>query len=129
MWLFKKKGATLNPLFEKEMTILRPLPIGKKQFDEWSARIIAAAQVPGATIESQKFALAAMLQQLDSTEFAKDDFYFVKCLKKGAVNQTAQAIMKEIKEAHEKKKTESGAVTPDAKAPDEVLRDGNVQGT
>jgi len=87
----------------------RPLPIGRKEFEEWSDRIIAGAMMkPGdleddATIfkKSQKYALAGMLMHLGPTESHKPDAYFIHCMRKYAINQTAHTLIQEIN--HERK--------------------------
>lgn len=90
----------------------RALPIGKTQFEEWSDRIIAGAMV-GASVRSQKWALAEMVMHLNPTEAFKEDAHFILKLRKAAVNETCAAIMREIKEAHEneKKLAEATATT------------------
>ena len=75
----------------------RPLPIGRKQFMEWSDRIISGAMVE-ADEESLRFSLSAMIMQLGPTEAFREDAYFILSLRKAAVNQTAHAMMMEIKE-------------------------------
>src|ERR1035438_6271822 len=89
---------------KKEMMEKRPLPIGKKQFEEWSDRIIAGAMVD-ASPRSLKFSLASMLlHNLSSTESFKEDAYFIHCLRKAAANQTAHFIMETIKAEQLKEK-------------------------
>lgn len=83
----------------------RPLPMGRIEFDEWSDRIIAGALIPGGAdcpqifIEGQKFALANMLMHLGPTESHKPDMFFVKSLRKFAINQVADTVRKELHEA------------------------------
>lgn len=86
----------------------RPLPIGRKEFEDWSDRIIGASMVE-AEKESLKFSLAAMIMQLAPTEAFREDAYFILSLRKAAVNQTAHAIMTELKEAQMKKQAEDTA--------------------
>lgn len=88
---------------KEEMMVKRPLPIGRTQFLEWSDRIIAGAMVE-ASIRSQRFALAAMLLHIGSVESFKEDAFFIHSLRKGAVNETAQFIMQEIKTEQEAEK-------------------------
>lgn len=81
------------------------LPIGRTEFEQWSNKIIAKANFE-ATVESQKFTLAAMLLTNDKID---EDFYVQK-LQKAATEQTAREIMREIKEAkiaEEKNNTEA----------------------
>jgi hypothetical protein len=77
----------------------RPLPIGRKEFEEWSDRIISGCLIPGVTPESIKFALADQLLHLSPTEDHKEDMFFIKSLRKFAVNQTADEMRKEIRDA------------------------------
>src|ERR1035438_8208296 len=86
--MFRKK----NPLLERQ-----PLPMGRKQFDDWSDRIISIANIVADT-DSQKFALADMLLHLGPTESHKEDAHFVHYLRKVAVNQVADAMRNEIRE-------------------------------
>lgn len=115
--VFTRKETILGQLTE-----LRPLPLGRKEFEEWSDRIISGALLP-ATAESQKFALAEMIMHIKPTEDHVDDAYFIKCLRKSAANQIAYAVMEELralakarlsKEAEDKKLklVEPGAVPP-----------------
>lgn len=96
---------------QDQMLEKRPLPIGKKQFEEWSDRIISGALI-NATPESLKFALASMLLHLGPTESFREDAYFILSLRKGAVNETAHAMMVEIKEIQEAKKKQAAATAP-----------------
>jgi hypothetical protein len=87
----------------------RPLPMGRKEFEEWSDRIIAGSMVTGgdedkdAFIRGQKFALAAMLMHIGPTESHKPDVYFIHSLRKAAVNEVAHAYMKEVQEEKRRK--------------------------
>lgn len=78
-----------------EMTEKRPLPLGRAEFEIWSDRIIAGAMIQ-ADVASLKYALANMIMQLQPTEDHKDDAFFIKSLRKVAVNQVADAIRQEI---------------------------------
>lgn len=77
----------------------RALPLGKAEFEAWSDRIISGACIPGATSESIKFALADQLLHLGPTVDFESDLYFIKCLRKFAVNQVADAMRREIRDA------------------------------
>ena len=85
----KNSASTPVPVLQAQMTEPRPLPLGVKEFDEWSDRIIAGAMIPGATAESQKFALAEMIMHAKPTESCIADGYFIQCLRKTAANQIA----------------------------------------
>jgi hypothetical protein len=82
----------------EQMRELRALPMGVQEFHEWADRIISGACIPGATPESQKFALAEMIMHLKPTQDHCDDAHFIHTLRKGAVNEVAWAMMKEIRE-------------------------------
>jgi hypothetical protein len=82
-----------------QMNERRPLPMGRTEFDEWSARIISGANVT-ATAESQKFVLADCILHLGPQESHKEDAYFIHTLRKMAVNQVSVAIRDEIKAAN-----------------------------
>ncbi len=101
-WLSKARGknsaSTPVAVISDQMNEPRPLPMGVKDFHDWSDRIIAGAMVP-ATSTSLKFALAEMIMHLKPTEDHCSDGYFIKCLRKGAVNQVAYAIMEETRNA------------------------------
>lgn len=107
---------------KKEALERRPLPIGRKMFEEWSERIIDAAGV-GATYRSQKFALASMLMHLAPTEAFKEDAYFILSLRKGAVNETAHCMLMEIKEEQELEKKQAEATATKL----EVVSDGVLE--
>lgn len=89
----------------EQMREPRPLPMGRKEFEEWSDRIISGALIPGGEdnrevfIEGQKFALADMLLHLGPTESHKPDAFFIHSLRKFAINQVAVAVRSEIHEA------------------------------
>lgn len=114
--LFGKKSPSVEQLI-REWTEKRPLPLGRLQFEAWSDRIIAAAAI-GADVKSQKFALADMITHLGPTEDHKDDAYFIKTLRKVAVNQVSLEIMKELKaEQQARMAAEKQAQTPSTEAP------------
>ena len=83
----------------------RPLPMGRKEFEEWSDRIISGALISGgdedpiAFIRSKKFALAEMIMHLGPTESHKPDAYFIHSLRKAAVNQVAWSFIDEVQKA------------------------------
>lgn len=90
----------------------RPLPMGRKEFDEWSHRVITGAMLPQAADEdaesfynSQKFAIAGMIMHLGPTESHKPDAFFIHSLRKVACNQVAHTLMQEIKEERSRAKT------------------------
>ena len=80
---------------DERLHIDRPLPVGRKEFEEWSDRII---QDCGLTVtpDSIKFTLAAMVLQLGNTDAFKPNAYFISALRKAAANQVAQAVMEEL---------------------------------
>lgn len=76
---------------------LRPLPLGVKEFDEWSKEIIRLAKVPGLTIESGQFALSEMILHVKPTQSFESYGHFVHSLRKGAANQVAHSIFQDLK--------------------------------
>lgn len=110
MKLLNKEDLAVGDM-TRELLEKQALPIGRTQFMEWSDSIIAAACIEAET-ESLRFSLATMLMHLGPTEAFKEDAFFVLSLRKGAVNQTAHAMMTELKEAQEKKQAEATAPTP-----------------
>lgn len=87
-----------NELLKDTLSEKRLLPTGVTEFHEWSDRIISGAYLT-ATPESQKFALANIVINLGPTVAAESDIYFIHCLRKTAVNQVADAMRTEIREA------------------------------
>lgn len=92
MW-FSSKKRLIDDLQKK-----KPLPLGMAEFEVWSDRIIALAMVD-ADAQSQKFVLADLITHLNATEDFKEDGYFVKVLRKMAINQIADAKRREIRDA------------------------------
>ena len=91
------KSLVAQKVMLKKMQQNQPLPLGMAEFEVWSNRIIAAAMI-GADIDSQKFALADMILHLGATEDHKPDAFFIKMLRKVAVNQIADAKRKQIRD-------------------------------
>lgn len=102
-----------------QMNEPRALPMGKAEFISWSDRIISGALIPnekGLTaldsdtlweghhrwqifVDSQRFALANLLLHLGPTESHKPDAFFIHSLRKFAVNQVADAVRVELRDA------------------------------
>jgi hypothetical protein len=72
--------------------------MGRKEFEEWSDRIIGGALV-SADPPSQKFVLANMILALGPTESHKPDAHFIHSLRKFAANQVADVIRTEIRDS------------------------------
>lgn len=112
-WFFKMvpkitgKNSVMTPpsVIVEQMTELRPLPMGMKEFHEWSDRIIAGAMVP-ADPRGQKFALAEMIMHIKPSESHCNDAHFIHSLRKAASNQVAYAFMEEMR-AEQKAKVEA----------------------
>lgn len=101
---FTPKSVVIDQINEP-----RPLPIGMKEFDDWSDRIISGALVP-ATVETQKATLAGMIMHLGPQESHKPDAFFIHGLRKLAANEIANAvffrIQKQVKERLAKEEAE-----------------------
>ena len=117
--------STPKEVIIDQMNEPRPLPMGCKEFNEWSDRIISGALLPGGDedkesfIESQKFALADMLLHLGPTESHKPDAHFIHALRKFAINQVADSMRRDIRDAAKARlEAKKG----------EVAKDENVEG-
>jgi hypothetical protein len=111
----KNSNATPADVIQSQMNEKRPLPTGMTEFDEWSDRIISGTLLP-ATPNSQKFALATMLMHLGPTVDHECDAYFIKSLRKSAINQIAHAKMQELK-AQESARLQAEAASKAAENP------------
>lgn len=99
----KNCDATPKEVIVEQMQEPRPLPLGRKEFTEWSDRIIAGAMLKCGSdesmedfIESQKFALADMIMHLGPAESHKPDAHFIHYLRKVACNQVAHTMKVEL---------------------------------
>lgn len=103
------KNTTNTPVdvISEQLNEVRQLPLGDKEFEEWSDRIISGVPTLYHTERtSMKFALATMIMQLGPQESHKPDIYFLKTLLKGAANQVAHAKLTFYKEEAKKKAEE-----------------------
>lgn len=91
----------------QQMNEPRPLPMGVKEFNEWSDRIISGALIPTTQPETLKATLAVMLQSLGPQESHKPDAYFIHSLRKAATNEVARHIFTQMKEERMKKDQEA----------------------
>lgn len=94
----KNIASTNVETIKHQLNDRRPLPMGREEFEVWSNRIITGAMIQ-ATPESQKFTLANLLLHLGPTESHKEDNFFIHSLRKFAVNQVADAMRIEIRDA------------------------------
>ncbi len=108
----KNVAATPEGVIKDQLNELRPLPMGVTEFHEWSDRVIAGAMVP-ADKPSLKFALAEMIMHLKPTQDFCDDAYFIHCLRKGAVNQVAFAMMEQIRNERKAALAKQEAISAD----------------
>lgn len=117
LWLPRKNTAPRNSVLTGRSTILkqmnepRPLPMGQKEFVEWTDRIISGALVPTEDRESLVGILAAMIMELPQTEDHKPDAFFIHKLRKAAANEVAHANFQAIKR---RRTTEAQSQTPRA---------------
>jgi hypothetical protein len=95
----KNSKYTPTAVIKDQLNEKRALPLGVTDFHTWSDRIISGACIPGATPESIKFALADQLLHLGPTVDFESDLYFIKCLRKFAINQVADSMRHEIRDA------------------------------
>lgn len=99
------ESTPLNVIVD-QMNEMRPLPMGMTEFDEWSTRIISGAMC-SATPESQRYVLANMLLHLGPTEDHKPDAFFIKSLRKFAINEVADAVRRDIYDRRKQKPEET----------------------
>ncbi len=119
MKLVTKEELSVGDM-KADMLEKKPLPIGRTQFEEWSDRIIAGAQVE-ASSRSLKQALAHMLMHLSPTEAFREDAYFMLQLRNGAVKQTAHMMVQEIQEQLKAEQKQAEATAPTLKVADGIL--------
>ena len=97
-WIIGRNTAATPPaVITDQLLEPRPLPMGVKEFHEWSDRIISGACIPGATARDQKFALAGMVMHAKPTESFMPDGYFIQSLRKVAANQVCHAMILQYK--------------------------------
>ncbi len=101
-WLNRKRQTKLIA----EMQEKRPLPLGVAEFEVWSDRIIDASMIQADRV-SLKYALANIIMQLKPTEDHVEDAYFIKSIRKAAVNQVCDAIRRGIYESKNPKQEAS----------------------
>lgn len=125
----KGKNSVNAPvsLIQEQLNEKRALPTGVIEFHEWSERIISGAMLT-AGADSQKFALANTLLNLSPTTAFETDLYFIATLRKHAVNQVADAMRVEIRDAakarlaaEEAAKQNMGEATPSGPMDGKVL--------
>lgn len=112
----------------------RPLPMGRKEFDDWSDRIIGGTLLSGGNedpkifIEGQKYALAHMLLHLGPTESHKPDAFFIHSLRKFAVNQVADTVSRELHAAAKARLAAKEAAAKEAADKDRMVVNEDEQG-
>lgn len=124
--LGRNLSSTPVPVILDQMNEKRPLPTGGTEFDEWADRIISGTLLP-ADSDSQRFALASMLMHLSPTQDHECDGYFIKSLRKGAVNQVAHAKMTEIREAAKARLAKDAEAKVDQPITEEITASENIQ--
>jgi hypothetical protein len=75
----------------------RPLPVGKTDYDAFTARIIKLSG-PLADTDSLVWTISNKVMQLDPLKSSVSDRHFVKGLRKAAANQIASYVVMEIKQ-------------------------------
>ncbi len=88
---------TPQAVIKDQLLELRPLPMGRLEFYQWSDRIISGAVIPG-EISSQRFALANLLMHLGPQESHKEDAFFIHSMRRYVVQQVAHTMMTEIRD-------------------------------
>lgn len=117
----KKLAIKKQVKYLKEM---RPLPLGRKEFEAWSKEILRLAEVPGLTMESGQFALSEMILHVKPTQSFESYGHFVHSLRKGAANQVAHTIFQELKKAQMEKLQSKEIVSESVTTGDEKVLEG-----
>ena len=119
--------STPTLVISKQLLEPRPLPVGRKEFEEWADRIIAGTMLQ-ADVQSQKFTLANLIMHLGPTESHKPDAFFIHSLRKFASNQVADVIRCEIRDEAKARLAAQEALKPQApEDKNEVLADEGIQ--
>lgn len=111
----KNSDSTPPEVIKDQLFEMRPLPMGRAEFEEWADRIIAGAMMK-AEKESQVYALCQMIMSLGPTEHMKPDIHFISQLRKAAANQVADAIRKELYEEKKKRLQDEEKAKAEAEA-------------
>lgn len=119
-------SLTSESLIKSQLFEPRPLPMGLKEFNEWSERIISGALV-AADKESQRFALASMIITLGPQESHKPDAHFIHTLRKTASNQIAVGVMEEIKGAQKIRIEKAKAEIEAKKTPEQRAEEAKIK--
>jgi hypothetical protein len=93
----RNTAATPVAVIRDQMLEMRPLPMGRAEFEEWSDRIISGAMVT-ASITSQKWTLANMLLHINATECHKPDAHYIHALRVCAIKESAHLLAKEYRD-------------------------------
>lgn len=107
----KNTARTKTTTIIDQMNEPRPLPMGQKEFDAWSDRIISGALIPTDDKESLKAVLASMIMSLGQTESHKPDAFFIHMLRKAAANEVAHANFQAIKKRKQEAEPKPDAVS------------------
>lgn len=100
--LGRNLASTPKDVIIDQMLEPRPLPMGRKDFEDWSDRILSGALIPGGEADPETFqmclksALANMIIHLGPTESHKPDAFFIHQLRKSACNQVAFTVFQEL---------------------------------
>lgn len=112
----KNRWYTSKDEIARQMNEPRPLPMGVQEFEVWSDRILAGAQIPSQNTESLKNTLLFMIHQLGPTESHKPDAFFIHSLRKAAANQVADGLLMLAKEKKKKQMEAEGLISVSADA-------------
>jgi hypothetical protein len=96
MGVFSKGLPSGFSKLQRQLQEKRPLPVGVKEFHDWSDRIINAAGLISRK-EDQKYVLANVICNNCGPAVAfESDAYFINYLRKTAANQIADEMRKAI---------------------------------
>lgn len=93
----RNSASTPVSVIRDQMLEMRPLPMGRTEFEAWSDRIISGAMIT-ASVTSQKWTLANMLLHIGPTECHKPDAHYIHALRVCAIKEAAHLLAKEYRD-------------------------------
>ena len=134
-FFLKAKEFVTRGYYKAEDFFPTALPTGLTTFNEWCDRLFFTYFPPGVSAPDEasfRFSLAGMILHLDHTKAKVPNRFFGKAIHKGAANEVASYVMRDLKEKRDalieaqqqalKLKAQAEATAPTAVAPDEPAR-------
>lgn len=104
---YKIANDELTPIGEivDQLQEMRPLPLGRQEFEDWFNRIWSGALVKGEPGKEEELMLSARnvlaneVHHLPAGQTHQTDIYFINRLRKVAANQVCLDVINETKQA------------------------------